>query len=78
MLFKARVVLDPAPIRSVAVECPKCKKWFYGRDITTSNLFFDYELDYAEFTCPICRTEFGGIQPDFEEVGSVEECYKDC
>lgn len=77
-LFNARVVLDSAPIINVAVECPKCKKWFYGRDITNDRLDFEYQLDYAEFICPVCGKEFGGISPDREEVDSEEECYEGC
>lgn len=82
--MNVRVVYDPTPIRNIAVQCPKCEKWFYGRDITTGNLYYGYELFSAQFECPVCGKIFGSdacrghSNITIKEVDSSEECYKDC
>ena len=86
---KIRAVFESCPIRHIAVQCPACGKWFKGREITKENLYYEYEIDYAKFICPICGYEFGNNNSpycrrfdnynfDIEEVGSADECYKDC
>ena len=80
-----RVEYDPTPIRHIAVQCPDCKKWFYGRDIINGDwlrdLTYDYQINFATFTCPVCGKEFGGLQnvdkPKIEEV-SYPEVYEGC
>lgn len=54
-----RVEYDPAPIRHIAVQCPSCKRWFNGREITSDSLSYTYQLDRAVFSCPACNTDFG-------------------
>lgn len=80
-MFNVRVEYECTPIRHIAVQCPKCKKWFYGDDITKDDLRYDYEVNFAEFACPICGEEFGGIQhadkPNIEEVG-YPKVYEGC
>lgn len=82
--MKIRVVYESTPIRHIAVKCPKCEKWFDGRDITHDKLSYSYEVYFAQFECPVCGKIFGGDEcRDFsnvniEEVGSATECYKDC
>ena len=84
--MQVRVEFDPAPIRHIAVQCPECEKWFHGWDIVNGKQFDDlrwgYEISWATFTCPVCGAEFGGLQNkeeiNIQEVGSAEECYKDC
>lgn len=71
-MFNVRVEYDITPIRHIAVQCPKCEKWFRGRDITESNLTDSCDVSWAVFTCPVCGEEFGGRQhadkPNIEEV----------
>lgn len=84
--MNVRVEFDPVPIRHIAVQCPKCEKWFNGwetmRGKAFRNLRYDIDINYIVFKCPVCETEFGGIQNgekiSIQEVGSAEECYKDC
>ena len=83
--MNVRVEFDPAPIRHIAVQCPKCGKWFRGWDIHKGefrDLRYNHDIDFAEFECPVCEAEFGGIQHAekvfIKSVGSAEECYKDC
>ena len=84
--MNVRVVYDSAPIRHIAVECPVCKKWFYGRDIADSDLFYDYEINFATFTCPKCEATFArkdkwvdiNVEINIKEVDSAEECYDGC
>lgn len=82
--MRVRVVYESTPIRHIAVQCPKCGNWFYGIDITSDDLSYDYEIYHAQFECPICGKIFGADEcRDFsnvriEEVGSAAECYKGC
>jgi hypothetical protein len=81
--MNVRIEYDPAPIRHIAVQCPKCKKWFKGRDITKYRLDYDYQVGCAYFTCPVCEASFGGdeyndyLKLHIEEV-NYPDVYKDC
>ena len=72
-MFNVRVEYESTPIRHIAVQCPDCKKWFRGWEITKDSLSYSYEIGFAKFECPICEREFGGLQhtdkPNIEEVG---------
>jgi transposase-like protein len=59
--FNLRVELDPAPIRHIAVQCPRCQKWFYGHEIAAEgcSLMYDYQIEFTTFTCPLCHEDFG-------------------
>ena len=65
-MFNVRVEYDNIPIRHIAVQCPKCNKWFMGWDIVNGNPFevlrFQHDINWATFTCPVCGEEFGGLQ----------------
>ena len=85
--MNVKVEFEPTPIRHIAVQCPHCNKWFCGWDIVNStdpfkDLRDDTDISFATFTCPVCNTEFGGIQNreevNIQEVGSANDCYKDC
>lgn len=81
--MNVRVEYESTPIRHIAVQCPKCNKWFYGRDITRDKLSYSYEIYYAQFECPVCGKIFGGDEcRDFSNVHieetSYPEVYKDC
>ena len=57
--MKIRIEYDPAPIRHIAVQCPKCENWFDGRDIADSDLSYEYQIRTAQFHCPVCDKIFG-------------------
>lgn len=80
-MFNVRVEYESAPIRHIAVQCPGCKKWFRGCDITEDVLQNDCDVDFAVFECPVCGRAFGGIQhadkPNIEEVG-YPDIYEGC
>ena len=84
--MNVRVEYEATPIRHIAVQCPACGKWFCGWDIVNGKNAFDrlrYESDirWTEFVCPVCETEFGGLQHnekvDIKEVG-YPEIYDGC
>ena len=84
-MFRIRVEFEPRVIRGITVECPQCKKWFFGSDVidNTDDLDDEIDLQYATFTCPICSTRFGyhhcrakHDKYDIEEC-SIEEMEKD-
>lgn len=83
--MNVRVEYELTPIRHIAVQCPHCNKWFNGRDIFNGDWFEDlrysYQINWATFTCPLCETEFGGLQhadkPNIEET-SYPEVYDGC
>ena len=82
--MNVRVEYESTPIRHIAVQCPRCVKWFDGRDITNDKLSFDYQIYWAQFECPVCGKIFGGDEYikfsniSIKEVDSAEECYKGC
>lgn len=86
--MKVRVEYESTPIRHIAVECPNCNNWFHARDILDGDwiedLRYDYQIEFATFVCPVCRNVFGYVDTynrenvEIKEVGSSEECYKDC
>ena len=92
--MNAKVIYAAAPIREIAVECPKCKKWFRGRDITDCAIQYEVDIPHAYFKCPACGENFNGFDdvkypacPDLgikvlnvniKTVYSENECYKDC
>lgn len=76
--MNVRVEYESTPIRHIAVQCPHCKKWFNGRDIFNGDWFKDlrysYEINWATFTCPICNSEFGGLQHN-DRLNIMETSY---
>lgn len=84
--FNVKVEYDMMPIRHIAVECPKCKKWFRGWQITDDDLTEHNDIYNAEFTCPLCKEEFGYMSslydgkkyiPNIKKSG-YPDIYKDC
>lgn len=92
--MNVRVVYKTAPIHFIAVECPKCKRWFRGCDITNYPIRYDVDISNAYFRCPVCGENFNGFDSvknpmcedweikvsnvNIETVCSEDECYKDC
>lgn len=81
-MFNVRASYGDIPIDALAVQCPKCKKWFAGYQIDKKGrLEYKHDIKYVTFTCPLCEEEFGGIQhadePVIEEV-AFDEVYKGC
>jgi len=80
--FNTRIEYDIKPIAHIAVQCPNCKKWFRGRQITTNDISSSYDLYCATFSCPLCGKQFGKQcpewwEPEIEEI-DYPEVYKDC
>ena len=78
-----RIEYEPTPIRHIAVQCPKCNKWFYGNDITEDELSYEYQIYYAQFHCPVCDKIFGadensGFANVHIEETSYPDVYEDC
>ena len=92
--MNVKVVYEATTIRHIAVECPKCKKWFRGSDITDCEIRYEADISYAYFKCPVCGENFNGFDdvkhPEYsdlevkvsniniETVYFENECYKDC
>lgn len=85
-MFNVKVEFDNIPIRHIAVQCPKCNNWFHGWDIIKGDNPFDelrykHQINWAEFKCPVCEKEFGGLQhndgANIKEVGG-SEVYEGC
>ena len=58
-MFNVRVEYESTPIRHIAVQCPKCGKWFHGWDIVKGERAFDvlryaHDINWTEFECPVC------------------------
>ena len=81
MEFYARVEYAYKPIRHIAIQCPECKKWFYGDDISDKKLEDEVDISFATFSCPLCKKEFGEIkhkdQVIIEEI-NYPDTYKEC
>ena len=81
--MKIRVEYEPAIIRHIAVQCPKCERWFHGHDITKDKLEYEHHIYYAQFICPVCGKVFGADERcnftnvQIEESG-YPDVYKDC
>ena len=75
-MFNVRVEYDTTPIRHIAVQCPKCGKWFKGWNIvkggkTCNSLRYEHDINWTEFECPVCEAEFGGLQHN--DKASIKE-----
>ena len=76
-MFNVRVEYESTPIRHIAVQCPKCNKWFHGWDIVKGGNAFDslryeHDISFVVFKCPVCGKEFGGIQ--HADKPNIKEC----
>lgn len=69
--INARVEYESTPIRHIAVQCPQCKNWFYGDDISKRDIRFDYHLSFMDCSCPKCGYEFEG-SAEVKECGHPE------
>lgn len=82
--MNVRIEYDAVPIRHIAVQCPRCGRWYAGRDITEQKLNFSNELYHAQFICPVCGHVFGANECQgysnvkITECVGHEEVYKDC
>ena len=81
--MKVRVEFEATPIRHIAVQCPKCERWYDGRDVTNDNLSYEHDIYYAQFICPVCGHVFGADECRGYSNVNIEECgcgevYKDC
>lgn len=78
--IKVAVEFDPTPIRHMAIQCPRCERWFYKYDITNVRVDYKHDIDsYAKCKCPVCDHEFdlGNVEleyPHFPEF--YDKCAK--
>lgn len=70
-----KIEYESTPIRSIAIECPECKNWFYGSDICKENVSFDYQLYNISCQCPKCNHLFTP-DPEIQECSSSFEVYE--
>lgn len=64
---KVAVEFDPTPIRHMAIQCPKCHRWFNRHDIANEDIDFDSDIDsFAKCECPVCNHEFDLCNVEFE------------
>lgn len=77
-MFNVRVEYEAIPIRRIAVQCPKCNKWFSGWDIVKDSypLRYAHDINWTEFECPICGKEFGGLQHN-NKANIKEDAFSD-
>lgn len=75
-----RVEYEPTPIRHIAVECPKCKKWFRGNDISDIHISNDGDLYFAHFTCPVCHSGFDKRSSVLNNITEIDypKVYEGC
>lgn len=57
--MKVRVEFGLTPVIHIAVQCDSCNNWFNGRDITSSDIDDEVDIEYATFECPVCGHTFG-------------------
>lgn len=72
--MRVRAEFEPRQIRHISVECPHCKNWFWGEDITEDRLNTVTELFLANFRCPICFEWFGTSDIEINECDFDEIC----
>lgn len=70
-----RLELDPAPVRHIAVQCPSCKRWFHGQEISDNWIQFEHEINFTKFDCPVCSHSFGAFE--FGDEIIIDTDYKD-
>ncbi len=81
--MEVRVEYEATPIRHIAVQCPRCSKWYHGQDITENELRFEHDIYFAQFHCPVCDHVFGADEYQKYANVHITECgypevYKDC
>ncbi len=68
MDINVQVCYHPREIKSIAVQCPKCEKWFNGWDIVSDvhhiweaerELRYEEDIRNTVFKCPFCKEKFG-------------------
>ena len=67
---KVAVEFDPTPIRHMAIQCPKCERWFNMYDVATTNIDYKHDIDsLAKCECPACQHEFdlGNVEFEYPE-----------
>lgn len=72
--MNVRVMYEAAPIMEIAVECPKCKRWFRGRDITSYPIRYEVDISRAYFGCPVCGETFNGFDDIENPIAIDTDC----
>ena len=73
--MNVRVEYESTPIRHIAVQCPNCKKWFRGHEITNSELSYEHDIEFAVFHCPVCNRSFSARDNREDKLQVEESCY---
>lgn len=72
--MKVRVEFEATPIRHIAVQCPRCERWYDGRDVTEDSLSYEHHIYRAQFICPVCGHVFGADEYRGYSNVTIEEC----
>ena len=76
---KVKFETESTPLRHLAIQCPYCKNWFQGDDITSERIHYVEHLPYSDCYCPICQESFS-IDPysTLEESDEFPKFYEQC
>ena len=76
---KVKFETESTPIRHLAIQCPYCKNWFHGNDITIELIHYVEELYLCDCFCPKCQESFT-ISPSssFKESNEFPKFYEQC
>lgn len=67
------VEYEDTPIRHAYVTCPACGRKFCADDtcISKDHLFYEFDLLYADYCCPVCKAEWSRDSGDTFEIKEV-------
>ena len=72
--MKVFVEYEPKQIRHAIAQCPNCKNWFNAYDMMEINPVIESDLEYEEYTCPLCHTT---VNPKNDNVEIEEKDHED-
>ena len=73
MEIKAKAEFESRPIRSLAIQCHSCGKWFKVYDLTDEEIHYQHEIEWGNYTCPICWKSFGSGKDEIQIEDSICE-----
>lgn len=70
---------EMTPIRHLAIQCPKCKNWFIGDDITEDHISHVEYIRGSNCECPKCEHLFSiSYISNIDDSAEFPEFYKNC